>query len=85
MVTEEEADKKKKRISKDDLAKRRPIGQLKFEMRNVKLKVPKVPHEIFGRIVLKDEFFPTAIGTFKMELDPDMFVDRLEAGKKRKV
>merc|ERR1712098_1020880 len=54
-------------------------------MRNVKLKVPAVPHEIFGRIVSKDEFFPTAIGTFKMDVEPDMFVDRSEATKKRKV
>merc|ERR1719213_753132 len=68
----------------DDLERRQPIGQLRFVMKNVKIRVPKVPHKVFGRLMAKDEFFPTALGTFEVDVEAQEFVDRSEAGKKQK-
>merc|ERR1712232_845945 len=63
-----------------------PICQMKFDLKNVKLKVPKVPHTLFGRLMAKDDYFPTAIATFSFEVDKKMIQDRRkqEPSKTRK-
>jgi len=76
--------RRKARLMFDDLERRQPIGQLRFTMKNVKIRVPKVPHKVFGRLMAKDEFFPTALGTFEVDVEAQEFVDRSEAGKKAK-
>merc|ERR1712194_18032 len=46
------------------------------ELKNVKLKIPKVPTTIFGRLMAKDDYFPTAIGTFDFEIKRSSITDK---------
>jgi hypothetical protein len=75
--------RRRARLLVDDLDRRPPIGQLNFEMKNVKLRVPKVPHKVFGRLMAKDEFFPTAMGTFEVDIEASEFVDRSRTKKNK--
>jgi len=61
-----------------------PIAQIKFNLKNVKLKVPSIPHVIFGRLMAKDDYFPTALGTFEIQVDPTMVCDK-RRGHERQV
>lgn len=72
---EQEEEERKKEKEQQQIGERQPLCAMRFEMKNVKLKVPKVPHVIFGRLMAKDEFFPTAIGTFDFEVKKSMLVD----------
>jgi len=68
---EEEEDKKKKDDKGEEV-----LCTMKFDLKNVKLKVPKVPHTIFGRLMAKDDYFPTAIATFEIEIKKSHLQDR---------
>mmetsp|Transcript_9005 Transcript_9005/g.21456 ORF Transcript_9005/g.21456 Transcript_9005/m.21456 type:complete len:406 (+) Transcript_9005:45-1262(+) len=60
-----------------------PVGSIRFELKNVKLKVPKIPHTLFGRLMAKDEYFPTALGTFQVPVEKKIMVDkRVQATQK---
>jgi len=49
---------------------------MRFDLKNVKVKIPKVPHKIFGRLMAKDDYFPTAVGTFEFTIRKSHLVDR---------
>merc|ERR1719214_437622 len=49
---------------------------MRFDLKNVKIKVPKVPHQIFGRLMAKDDYFPTAVATFDFKIDRSILQDR---------
>merc|ERR1712048_261872 len=53
-----------------------PIAAMRFDLKNVKLKIPKVPHTIFGRLMAKDDYFPTAIATFEFDFKRSYLQDR---------
>lgn len=72
----DDLDRKKDKLMKSELERRAPIAQLRFELKNVKIKVPQVPHTLFGRLMAKDEFFPTALGTFEIPIREQDFVDK---------
>ncbi|CEL91789.1 unnamed protein product [Vitrella brassicaformis CCMP3155] len=44
------------------------VARIAFNLHNVKVKIPKCPHSIFGRLIATDEYFPTAIGTFRLSV-----------------
>merc|ERR1712100_365904 len=48
----------------------------RFDLKNVKVKIPKCPHILFGRLMAKDEYFPTALGLFEIPIEPDCFVEK---------
>lgn len=58
------------------------LTSMKFELKNVKMKIPKVPHQIFGRLMAKDDYFPTAVGTFEFKVDKTMLQDRTGMNQK---
>lgn len=74
--------KKKKKEGEEDEEdnkeeeKETVLCTMKFDMRNVKLRVPKAPHVIFGRLMAKDEYFPTVIGTFEFDVKRSYLQDR---------
>lgn len=73
----EEAEEKKAQEQKREvLGGEIPICAMRFELKNVKLKIPKVPTTIFGRLMAKDDYFPTAIGTFDFEIKRSFLSDR---------
>mmetsp|Transcript_4039 Transcript_4039/g.7349 ORF Transcript_4039/g.7349 Transcript_4039/m.7349 type:complete len:450 (-) Transcript_4039:162-1511(-) len=41
---------------------------INFDLKNVKLKIPKVPFNIHGRLMVKDDFFPTVVGIFELNV-----------------
>jgi len=71
---EEEDDDKKKSEKAEEV-----LCTMKFDLKNVKLKVPKVPHTVFGRLMAKDDYFPTAIATFEVEIKKSHLQDRRQA------
>jgi hypothetical protein len=58
------------------------LTSMKFDLKNVKIKIPKVPHQIFGRLMAKDDYFPTAVGTFEFKVDKTMLQDRTGTNQK---
>jgi len=75
--------KKKDKLVEDDEKDRKDkdgkpeaLCSMKFDLKNVKLKVPKVPHQIFGRLMAKDDYFPTAVGTFDFKVDRTFLQDK---------
>jgi len=72
----EEEEERKEETKRHILGKEIPIHAMRFDLKNVKLKVPKIPHTIFGRLMAKDDYFPTAIGTFRFEIERSMLQDR---------
>jgi len=52
------------------------IEEILFDMRNMKLKLPAVPHTILGRLMAKDDLFPTAVGTFNFVFRKKYIQDR---------
>merc|ERR1719478_805520 len=90
---EEEAAKKEAELgqrgaaeSKDKDAKQEALCSMRFDLKNVKLKIPKVPHQIFGRLMAKDDYFPTAVGTFDFKVEKNFLQDRrsIDAEEKAK-
>lgn len=70
----EEEDKDKKGAieeKKDEI-----LCTMKFDLKNVKFKVPRVPHTIFGRLMAKDDYFPTAVATFEFDIKRSYLQDR---------
>lgn len=53
-----------------------PIAAMRFDLKNVKMKIPKVPHTLFGRLMSKDDYFPTALGIFECEVKKGFVADR---------
>lgn len=53
-----------------------PIAAMRFDLKNVKMKIPKVPHTLFGRLMSKDDYFPTALGIFECEVKKGYISDR---------
>lgn len=53
-----------------------PIASMKFDLKNVKMKIPKTPHQIFGRLMAKDDYFPTVVGTFSFDVHKSWLQDR---------
>lgn len=81
---DEEEEKKEGATDKD--GKPEALCAMRFDLKNVKLKIPKVPHQIFGRLMAKDDYFPTAVGTFDFKVDKTFLQDRrtLDAEEKAK-
>jgi len=77
---EEENEDRRNRDSKSQTssAAEVPKDSMMFDLKNVKLKIPKVPHTIFGRLMAKDEYFPTAVGTFDFDVKRSALEDRRE-------
>merc|ERR1711957_967669 len=76
--------KKKEETKRQVLGDEIPIRAMRFELKNVKLKVPKIPHQIFGRLMAKDEYFPTAIGTFDFWVTKKHLQNRMKDPDERK-
>eukprot|EP00930_Biecheleria_cincta_P098801 TRINITY_DN90449_c0_g1_i1.p1 TRINITY_DN90449_c0_g1~~TRINITY_DN90449_c0_g1_i1.p1 ORF type:complete len:462 (-),score=102.68 TRINITY_DN90449_c0_g1_i1:156-1541(-) len=87
VLAAEDGKKKKKAAGEDDdkdqqnpadEKKDEVLCTMKFDMKNVKLKIPRAPHTIFGRLMAKDDYFPTAVGTFELDLKKSYLQDRRE-------
>lgn len=85
--------KKEKKDEEEKLAdefaeagKQEALCSMRFDLKNVKLKIPKVPHQIFGRLMAKDDYFPTAVGTFDFKVEKNFLQDRrtIDAEEKAK-
>lgn len=74
---QEEDERKKEETKRKVLGDEVPIAAMRFELKNVKIKVPRVPHTIFGRLMAKDDYFPTAIGTFDFEVTKKYLQNKL--------
>lgn len=81
---EDEEERKKEETKRAVLGDEIPIRAMRFELKNVKLKVPKIPHQIFGRLMAKDEYFPTAIGTFDFNVTKGHLQNRMKDPDERK-
>jgi len=73
---EEDEERKKEEQKRQVLGQDVPKDAMKFDLKNVKLKIPKVPHALFGRLMAKDDYFPTAVGTFDFEFKRQYLQDR---------
>lgn len=74
---DEEEERKKEEMKKQAFGNQQiPIAAMRFDLKNVKLKIPKVPHTIFGRLMAKDDYFPTALGIFDAKIEKSMIADR---------
>jgi len=69
-------DEEEEKDKKDKDGKPEALCSMKFDLKNVKLKVPKVPHQIFGRLMAKDDYFPTAVGTFDFKVEKTYLRDK---------
>lgn len=75
---DDDEEKKKEELKRQVLGDEVPICAMRFELKNVKLRVPKVPHQIFGRLMAKDDYFPTAIGTFDFQVNRSHLQNKLK-------
>jgi len=82
---EEEVNRQKEQRNKAFGGQMVPIAAMRFDLKNVKLKVPKVPHMLFGRLMAKDDYFPTAVGTFKFDIKKEHLQDRRPNAMKQPV
>ena len=55
---------------------------INFDLKNVKLKIPKVPFIIYGRLMVKDDFFPTVVAMFELPISKANLHDIREASDK---
>mmetsp|Transcript_46999 Transcript_46999/g.134142 ORF Transcript_46999/g.134142 Transcript_46999/m.134142 type:complete len:340 (+) Transcript_46999:3-1022(+) len=78
-VDEAMEDKKKSDKAQQSTGPEIVIDAMRFDLKNVKLRVPKVPHTIFGRLMAKDDYFPTAVGTFDFDVKRSFLEDRRQA------
>ena len=72
-------DGEQKRKEEDPNGKRKgdqALCRIDFDLKNVKLKIPKVPFTIHGRLMAKDDFFPTVVATFQLDIGKDDVFDR---------
>jgi len=69
---DDDEENKQKDLNEED----RVIEEIQFDMRNAKLKLPAVPHTILGRLMAKDDLFPTAVGTFNFVFRKKYIQDR---------
>merc|ERR1719231_1378238 len=78
MDEEEEEEEKRKEEAKRQAfgGQPHPIAAMRFDLKNVKLKLPKVPHTIFGRLMSKDDYFPTAVGVYDCTVLREYVEDR---------
>lgn len=82
---EEEEEKRKEEAKKQAFGGMpHPIAAMRFDLKNVKLKIPKVPHTLFGRLMAKDDYFPTSIGVFDCEVRRDYLQDRRQTALERR-
>lgn len=61
-----------------------PLCNMCFQLKNVKIKIPKVPHTIFGRLMARDDFFPTAVMTFEFDIRQAHLQDKRGLTKQEK-
>lgn len=52
------------------------LCRIDFDLKNVKLKIPKVPFTIHGRLMAKDDFFPTVVASFQLQVTKEEVFDR---------
>ena len=78
LLTDETNQKKKDDETNQDGKKKveQALCRIDFDLKNVKLKIPKVPFTIHGRLMAKDDFFPTVVATFELEMTKDEVFDR---------
>mmetsp|Transcript_148199 Transcript_148199/g.385086 ORF Transcript_148199/g.385086 Transcript_148199/m.385086 type:complete len:467 (-) Transcript_148199:60-1460(-) len=81
---EEEEEKKKEEMKRQVLGDEIPICAMRFDLKNVKMRIPKVPHQIFGRLMAKDDYFPTAIGTFDFQVSRSHLMNKMKDENERK-
>ena len=55
------------------------LCKINFDMKNVKMKIPKVPFTIHGRLMAKDDFFPTAVANFELAITKAHLQDRRDS------
>jgi len=79
-----EAEEKKEELKRQVLGDEVPLCSMRFDLKNVKLKLPKVPHHIFGRLTCRDDYFPTAIGTFDFQVNKTHLLNKLTDERERK-
>eukprot|EP00928_Gymnodinium_smaydae_P071318 TRINITY_DN54942_c0_g1_i1.p1 TRINITY_DN54942_c0_g1~~TRINITY_DN54942_c0_g1_i1.p1 ORF type:complete len:448 (+),score=136.03 TRINITY_DN54942_c0_g1_i1:101-1444(+) len=82
----EDGEDAKKEEAKKILGADIPICAMRFNLKNVKLKIPKTPHTIFGRMMARDDYFPTTVGTFEIEVLKSHLQDRrnIDPAEKRR-
>jgi len=81
---DEEEEKKKEEMKRQVLGDDIPICAMRFELKNVKMRIPKVPHQIFGRLMAKDDYFPTAIATFDFQVNRSHLMNKMKEESNRK-
>eukprot|EP00927_Polykrikos_kofoidii_P070686 TRINITY_DN67094_c0_g1_i1.p1 TRINITY_DN67094_c0_g1~~TRINITY_DN67094_c0_g1_i1.p1 ORF type:complete len:475 (-),score=103.26 TRINITY_DN67094_c0_g1_i1:115-1539(-) len=83
---DDDDEEQKKEEAKKILGQDMPDAAMRFELKNVKLKLPKVPHTIFGRIMARDDYFPTAVATFEFVFQRSYMQDRrnIDPAEKRR-
>mmetsp|Transcript_12408 Transcript_12408/g.36863 ORF Transcript_12408/g.36863 Transcript_12408/m.36863 type:complete len:465 (+) Transcript_12408:138-1532(+) len=80
---QEEEERKKEETKRKVLGDEVPLAAMRFELKNVKLKIPRVPHTVFGRLMAKDDYFPTAIGTFDFDVTKKFLMNKMSRHKKK--
>ena len=55
---------------------------INFDLKNVKLKIPKVPFSIHGRLMVKDDFFPTVVAVFDLPVSKANLQDMRDSMEK---
>jgi len=77
LLTDQDQKKKEDETNQDGKKKgEQALCRIDFDLKNVKLKIPKVPFTIHGRLMAKDDFFPTVVATFELEMTKDEVFDR---------
>ena len=77
LLTDQDQKKKEDESNQDGKKKgEQALCRIDFDLKNVKLKIPKVPFTIHGRLMAKDDFFPTVVATFELEMTKDEVFDR---------
>jgi len=56
---------------------------INFDLKNVKLKIPKVPFTVHGRLMVKDDFFPSVVATFELPISKAHLQDMRESAEKQ--
>jgi len=80
---QEEEERKKEETKRKVLGDEVPLAAMRFELKNVKLKIPRAPHTVFGRLMAKDDYFPTAIGTFEFDVTKKFLLNKMSRHRKK--
>eukprot|EP00933_Yihiella_yeosuensis_P077653 TRINITY_DN8831_c0_g1_i1.p1 TRINITY_DN8831_c0_g1~~TRINITY_DN8831_c0_g1_i1.p1 ORF type:complete len:457 (+),score=112.07 TRINITY_DN8831_c0_g1_i1:103-1473(+) len=75
-VKKDKEDEEEAELRRNEEVKIEVLCTMKFDLKNVKIKIPKVPHKLFGRLMAKDDYFPTAVGTFEFEVKKTHLQDK---------